>query len=186
MGKLTLILGGARGGKSSLAQKMAAEQPQPVLYIATAQALDEEMENRIRVHRQERPQGWTTLEIPMGVAKALELGASVPGLVLLDCLTMLVTNVMLAAAADLDEPDERQAETAVEAEVDELLARIQTGEEDWIVVSNEVGMGLVPPYPVGRLYRDLLGRANQRLAAIAAEVLWMVAGIPVPIHTFRQ
>jgi adenosylcobinamide kinase / adenosylcobinamide-phosphate guanylyltransferase len=186
MGKLTLILGGARGGKSSLAQKMAARSNQPVLYIATAQALDAEMESRIDAHRRERPPGWTTLELPGGVAQALSGGSYQAGVILLDCLTLLVTNVMLAAAGDLDEPDESQAEASIQAEIDQLLARIQTDQADWIVVSNEVGMGLVPPYPVGRLYRDLLGRANQRLAAAASEVYLMVAGIPVPIHNFRQ
>jgi adenosylcobinamide kinase/adenosylcobinamide-phosphate guanylyltransferase len=186
MGKLTLILGGARGGKSSLAQKLAAAGKQPVLYIATAQALDEEMESRIHVHRQERPPEWTTLELPGGVAWSLAQGRYRAGVILLDCLTMLVTNVMLAAAGDLDAPDEAEAEAAVQAEIDQLLDRIQSDPADWIVVSNEVGMGLVPPYPVGRIYRDQLGRANQRLAAAAEEVFLMIAGIPVPIHGFRQ
>ena len=185
MGKLTFILGGARGGKSSLAQKLAVEKGLPVLYIATAQALDEEMEHRIQVHRQERPQDWTTMEMPSSVAQSLNTGHVQSGVILLDCLTMLVTNVMLAAAGNIETPDETQAETNVRAEVDALLSQIQSGQADWIVVSNEVGMGLVPPYPVGRLFRDLLGWANQRLATVANEVFWMVAGIPVPIQQFR-
>jgi adenosylcobinamide kinase/adenosylcobinamide-phosphate guanylyltransferase len=185
MGKLTLILGGARGGKSSLAQNLAEEKGLPVLYIATAQALDEEMERRIQVHRQQRPQDWMTIEQPCGVAQSLNARGLRSGLILLDCLTMLVTNVVLAAAGDLEMPDEAQAEADVRAEVDALLAQIRSGQAEWIVVSNEVGMGLVPPYPVGRLFRDLLGWANQRLASAADEVYWMVAGIPVPIHQFR-
>jgi adenosylcobinamide kinase/adenosylcobinamide-phosphate guanylyltransferase len=185
MGKLTFILGGARGGKSSLGQKLAEERGLPVLYIATAQALDEEMERRIQVHRQDRPQDWRTLESPRGVAQSLEAEDLHSGVILLDCLTLLVTNVMLAAAGDLTSPDEARAESEVRAEVYALLSQIQSGEADWIVVSNEVGMGLVPPYPAGRLFRDLLGWANQGLAAAANEVYWMVAGIPVPIHQFR-
>ncbi len=124
MGKLTFILGGARGGKSSLAQKMAAERGQSVVYIATAQPLDEEMETRIQVHRQERPPEWATLEIPRHVAQRLEAQAISAGVILLDCLTMLVTNVMLAAAGDLDAPDEARAGQEVEAEVSALLATI--------------------------------------------------------------
>jgi len=186
MGKLTFILGGARGGKSSLGQKLAAELNTSVLYIATAQALDREMEQRIQAHRQERPAGWRTLEISHNIGETLKKNASQERLILLDCLTMLVTNVMLAAAGDLDVPDEILAEANVESEINELLTHIQAGRADWIVVSNEVGMGLVPPYPIGRLYRDLLGRANQKMANAADEVYWMVAGIPVPIHNFRN
>jgi adenosylcobinamide kinase/adenosylcobinamide-phosphate guanylyltransferase len=84
-----------------------------------------------------------------------------------------------------EEPDQVEALTAVQTEMDDLLAAIQGSRADWIIVSNEVGLGLVPPYPLGRLYRDLLGRANQRLAACAEEVFFLVAGIPVPIHNFR-
>lgn len=185
MGKLTFILGGARGGKSSLAQRMAQASEGPVLYIATAQALDAEMEQRIHAHRQERPPDWTTIETPRGVAQSLDGIQPASGVILLDCLTMLVTNVALAAAGDLEAPDEAKAGAEVQAEIEALLSQIQSGQAEWIVVSNEVGMGLVPPYPVGRLYRDLLGWANQRLAAAADEVYWMVAGIPVPVHSFR-
>jgi adenosylcobinamide kinase/adenosylcobinamide-phosphate guanylyltransferase len=105
--------------------------------------------------------------------------------VLLDCLTMLVTNVMLGASQDENEPDENAAAAAVEKEMEGLSAAIRNSPATWIIVSNEVGLGLVPPYPLGRLYRDLLGRANQKLASGADEVYFMIAGIPVPIHTFR-
>jgi adenosylcobinamide kinase/adenosylcobinamide-phosphate guanylyltransferase len=185
MGKLTLILGGARSGKSSYAQQMAEHHSGPVIYLATAQALDPEMEHRIENHRLDRPKDWITLEAPRGIVAALQLQPSAAGVVLLDCLTLLVTNLVMAAAPDVDHPDEQAALQAVKDELAQLIPAIRASQSDWIVVSNEVGLGLVPPYPLGRLYRDLLGRANQELAAIADEVFWMVAGIPVPIHHYR-
>jgi adenosylcobinamide kinase/adenosylcobinamide-phosphate guanylyltransferase len=185
MGKLTLILGGARSGKSSYAQRLAWQHTGPVIYIATAQALDAEMENRIENHRLDRPQGWITLEAPRGVAAVLQQQPVKGGVILLDCLTLLVTNLLISAAPDEDHPDEAAALQAVEGELEQLLPAIGASPADWIVVSNEVGLGLVPPYPLGRIYRDLLGRANQKLAATADEVFWMVAGIPVPIHSYR-
>jgi adenosylcobinamide kinase/adenosylcobinamide-phosphate guanylyltransferase len=185
MGKLTLILGGARSGKSSYAQKLALQHSGPVTYIATAQALDPEMANRIENHRLDRPQGWTTLEAPHGIAAAVQQQPARAGVMILDCLTLLVTNLLMSATSDENNPDETAAFQVVEDELDQLLPAMRASYSDWIVVSNEVGLGLVPPYPLGRIYRDLLGGANQKLAAAADEVFWMVAGIPVPIHTYR-
>jgi adenosylcobinamide kinase/adenosylcobinamide-phosphate guanylyltransferase len=179
MGRLTFILGGARSGKSSYAERLAQETGEQVLYIATAQALDDEMSSRIRAHQAKRLAAWQTLEAPIGVAGAL---ASHPGsfcdVVLLDCLTLLVSNLLLNTCGADGEPDPPAASIAVEAEISSLLTVIQTSRASWIVVSNEVGMGLVPPYPLGRLYRDLLGWANQRMAGSANEVLLMIAGLP--------
>jgi adenosylcobinamide kinase/adenosylcobinamide-phosphate guanylyltransferase len=103
-----------------------------------------------------------------------------------DCLTLLVSNLVLQAAPDIDHPDEQAARTLVEAEINDLLNAIESIPAEWIIVSNEVGQGLVPPYPMGRVYRDLLGWANQRLAQKADEVIWMVAGIPVPIGEYKK
>lgn len=186
MGKLTLILGGARSGKSSYALQLAINHGGPVTYVATAQALDPEMQNRIENHRLERPQGWKTLEAPRGVAAALKGQPEHAGVILLDCLTLLVTNLLMDAAPDEDHPDESAAAQAIEQELAQLLGMAPSSKADWIMVSNEVGLGLVPPYPLGRVYRDLLGRVNQKLAAAADEVFWMVAGIPVPIHDYRM
>ena len=185
MGRLVLILGGARSGKSSYAQRLAAERSGRVIYIATAKALDAEMEARIAIHRSERPGHWQTVELPAHIGHDIQEFLHLAELVLLDCLTMLVTNLILEASPDEEEPDEQAATQAVETEIESLSSAIKEGAADWIIVSNEVGLGLVPPYPLGRLFRDLLGRANKRLAQEADEVYWMVAGIPIPIHTFR-
>ena len=174
---LILVLGGARGGKSSWAQRRAEEIGGPnVLYVATAEALDEEMKTRIAAHKAERPSGWRTLETPTLVRVPFSEEARGAQVVLLDCLTLLASNAMLTAKA---EPTPDEAEAAVEVEVDALLYALGRSEATWIVVTNEVGLGLVPANSLGRAYRDALGRANQRLAAVADEAVMMVAGLPL-------
>jgi adenosylcobinamide kinase/adenosylcobinamide-phosphate guanylyltransferase len=186
MGRLTLILGGARGGKSTYAQKLARERSHNVTYIATAQAMDEEMRARIAIHQQERPGGWRTIEASKNIADHLPKETLQEGVILLDCLTMLVSNILLEASGSEDTPDEASAIPAVEAEITSLMDAILASTAEWIIVSNEVGMGLVPPYPLGRLYRDLLGKTNQQIAEIADDVYLLVAGIPIPLHQFAQ
>lgn len=176
--RLTMILGGARSGKSRCAADLATERGGDVLYVATAEAGDEEMRARIAEHQANRPDGWRTLEAPAEVAAAiLDVGEG-PDVVLLDCVTLLANNLFGPEAVD-DSEARRAGEAALEREVSELLAAFEQMDAHWIVVSNEVGLGLVPANPLGRAYRDALGRANQRLAAAADEVLFMVAGIPV-------
>jgi adenosylcobinamide kinase / adenosylcobinamide-phosphate guanylyltransferase len=184
MGKLTFILGGARSGKSSYAQKLAGDSDRTVTFIATAQALDDEMTARIKKHREDRPATWTTLEVPHGIPTYLQNHPLQTDVYLLDCITLLANNVFMQFIEN-DLVNETQAKAALEKEMDELLAYIHANDQEWIVISNEVGLGLVPPYQMGRVYRDLLGWANQRLAREADEVLWMVAGIAVPIIQFR-
>lgn len=179
MGKLTLILGGARSGKSTYAEKLAMRKGSSVAYIATAQAMDDEMQNRIAAHRQKRPASWQTIEIPTGVGRVLAQNPPQVEVVLLDCLTLLVANRLLEAAPDMDQPDQSASDANVREEVDQLLGAIQASPAEWIIVSNEVGMGLVPPYPLGRIYRDLLGWANQKLAGAADRVVFMIAGVPM-------
>jgi adenosylcobinamide kinase/adenosylcobinamide-phosphate guanylyltransferase len=179
MGKLTFILGGARSGKSSYAERLALANGGRVAYIATAQALDVEMAKRIAIHRQNRPAGWQTLEIPTAVGARLRLDPPQAEVILLDCLTLLTANLLTGITADEEQADEATASARMHEEISLLLQAIQESPAEWIVVSNEVGMGLVPPYPLGRVYRDLLGMANQRLAATADQVVFMIAGIPM-------
>jgi adenosyl cobinamide kinase/adenosyl cobinamide phosphate guanylyltransferase/sugar phosphate isomerase/epimerase len=178
--KSTFILGGARSGKSSYAQRLAHEHGGRVLYVATATAGDEEMKVRIENHRAERPAGWLTLEASLGVGEAIErkLAEHPADVVLLDCMTLLATNVLLQLP---EEAGEKEASTALDREVEALLTCINDSNAKWIIVSNEVGLGLVPPYPLGRIYRDALGRANQRLAASADKTILMVAGVPISV-----
>ncbi len=182
MGELTLILGGARSGKSTYAERLAAQSGQAVTYIATAQALDAEMTARIAAHRRNRPPEWRTVELPFEVGRSLLAGPALAGVALLDCLTLLASNCILRACPDLDVPDEAAATAALEVELAGLEQAIAAWPARWIIVSNEVGLGLAPPYPVGRIYRDLLGWANQRLARQAETVIFMLAGLPMRLR----
>lgn len=178
MGKsLTLILGGARSGKSTYAQRIMEESGAAVLFVATAAAGDAEMAARIKAHQASRPAGWKTLEAHRGVGRAIQAMAS-NGNVLLDCLTLLASNVLMACSQPLDELD---YQAALQREMDELLAAYHIHSGDWIMVSNEVGLGLVPPTALGRIYRDALGRVNQQLAQAADHVIFMTASIPMKI-----
>lgn len=178
--RLTLILGGARSGKSSYAQSVAEETGKAVTFIATAQALDEEMAMRIRKHRAERPAAWETLELPFDIASHIPQIKS--DVVILDCITLLVSNLVMRYAKD-DLVDEMPFMQALQKEVNELLGAIHAPErnQNWFIISNEVGLGLVPPYQMGRVYRDGLGWANQQLARQADKVIFMVVGIPTII-----
>ncbi len=162
---VTLILGGARSGKSRHAEEVIEALPPPWTYIATAQAFDDEMCERIAEHRRRRGDGWRTIEAPFDLAGALAEAGETP--VLVDCLTLWLSNLMLgdgvAAAASVleDALEKRTAPT--------------------LLISNEVGLGIVPETPLGRAFRDEAGRLNQRIAARAGRVLFMVAGLPMTV-----
>ncbi len=177
--QLTLILGGARSGKSTHAEQLAAAAGRSILYVATANAWDDEMRTRIAAHRAQRPAAWQTVEAPRqtGAAVAAALNGAIDA-VLVDCITLLASNVIIALPSD---SDERTTTDALNEEIDGLLAAYRQSDAAWFVVSNEVGLGIVPAYPLGRVYRDALGRANQRLAAAADRVLFMVAGLPMTV-----
>jgi adenosylcobinamide kinase/adenosylcobinamide-phosphate guanylyltransferase len=171
---LTLILGGARSGKSSYAEQIARESGKSVCFIATATAGDDEMAERIRNHQAARPADWRTLELPLNLGQ--NLSAPLAEVVIVDCITLLVTNVMFSLPENAPAADIMQK---VQAEIEKLItAQARIGGE-WLLVSNEVGLGLVPPYPLGRIYRDALGWANQALARAASRVIFLVAGIPM-------
>ncbi len=181
MGKrLIFLLGGARSGKSAYAENWARERGGRVLFVATAQAFDDEMRDRIAAHRASRPASWHTLEAPLNVGAAIQAQGSGYDIVLVDCLTLLASNALLALAEDCTQAD---ADAAILSEVEALLEAYHGSSAIWLIVSNEVGMGVVPPYRLGRLYRDALGRANQRLARQADEVLLLVAGLPWPLKS---
>ncbi|MYA61463.1 MAG: bifunctional adenosylcobinamide kinase/adenosylcobinamide-phosphate guanylyltransferase [Dehalococcoidia bacterium] len=174
--ELILILGGARSGKSALAERLA-RQRERVLFVATAEALDMDMERRIAAHRSQRPSAWSTLEEPLDLSSAIQEVADGYEICLLDCLTLWVSNLLLKME------DDPNVEREVLAEVKRLLEVYEESSATWIVVSNEVGLGIVPPTPLGRQYRDILGRANQAVAARADRVYLTVAGLMMDLKS---
>jgi adenosyl cobinamide kinase/adenosyl cobinamide phosphate guanylyltransferase len=163
---VTLVLGGARSGKSRHAEDIMTALPPPWVYIATAQALDEEMRARIRAHRERRGTDWRTMEAPVDLAGALRNAGERPALV--DCLTLWLTNLMLGA------PDIVAAIAALDRALDARAAPT-------VLVSNEVGMGIVPENALARAFRDEAGRLNKHIAARADAVLFMVAGLAMKV-----
>ena len=172
--RLTLILGGVRAGKSNYAQRLAASGER-VLFVATAEAGDPEMEARIEAHRKSRPQDWDTLEEPIDPVVALTPLQDRYDTVLLDCLTLWVSNLLLRR------PNPESARKEILPEARRLLDLYQNGDASWIVVSNEVGLGVVPPSELGRAYADELGRVNRLVAMEADNVYFMAAGLPLQI-----
>jgi adenosylcobinamide kinase/adenosylcobinamide-phosphate guanylyltransferase len=166
--QLTLVLGGARSGKSRYAESLVAATPPPWIYVATAQAQDTEMAGRIAHHRARRGAGWHTIEAPHDLAAAID--AAPAGAILVDCLTLWLTNRMLAKS-DIDGD--------IDADTGGLEAALARRGGSAVLVSNEVGSGIVPDNALARRFRDLQGRLNQRLAAGADRVILVVAGLPL-------
>jgi adenosylcobinamide kinase / adenosylcobinamide-phosphate guanylyltransferase len=174
--RVTLVTGGARSGKSRFAQQRAtALGGDDVTFIATGVASDAEMSARIEQHRAERPAAWRTIEAPLGAGAALRNAGT--DVVLLDCLTLLVANALLAHPTDAASPSPRPAED----EVDALLAAAAQRDGELIIVTNEVGWSVVPDNALARCFRDAAGLAGQHVARTAAEVFLLVLGIPVRI-----
>lgn len=184
--KTILIVGGARGGKSRFAQELAEQSNEAVLFVATAEAGDEEMRRRIEKHRGSRPASWQTLEATSGLAGRISREIAGSGVVLIDCITLLVNNVIRENYREGDMLDEDLIEAKVTAEITELINCMRNSQARFIIVSNEVGLGIVPENKLGRFYRDVLGRANQLLAEYADEVYLMVCGIPIPLKCRDQ
>jgi adenosylcobinamide kinase / adenosylcobinamide-phosphate guanylyltransferase len=173
-GKFVFVTGGARSGKSSFAESKASQLGQPVSYIATCVPLDDEMKERVLRHQDRRPAHWQTIEEAYDPARIIQ-SADEPGKVfLLDCLTLLLTNWML-------QTDTLTGENQWDQDFRRLAAVASDAHAHVVIVSNEVGWGIVPEDPFTRLYRDVLGRANQTMAAYADEVYLTVAGIPLAL-----
>ncbi len=184
MGKTVLIIGGARSGKSHYAQELARKTSGAVLFVATAEAGDEEMRQRIEEHKKARPATWRTLEVQSRVGKRIREEIGEAQVVIVDCITLLVNNVFgQQQSAGNGRAGLKAVEKAVTDEIKALLECCRQVEASFIIVSNEVGAGIVPADKMSRLYRDLLGKANQMLAQQADEVLMMVAGIPLPLKS---
>jgi adenosylcobinamide kinase/adenosylcobinamide-phosphate guanylyltransferase len=171
MGHLLLVTGGTRSGKSRYAVERASAWGSRVLYVATCQPADDEMWERVRRHQAERPATWTTLEPGANVLPAVcEQGARADGIVL-DCLTLYVSSLLVSGSG----------ESEVTQQVEELCSGLQSIGTPVVIVTNEVGWGVVPDTPLGRLFRDAAGRANQVVARHAQEVVLMVSGLPMVV-----
>ena len=195
--RLIVILGGARSGKSAFAERLAASRGESVAFIATATAGDDEMRERIARHRASRPSGWHTLEEPLDLARAVRQAAELADVLLLDCVTLWLGNVLLQEPREHERDDEGEGEFHTTSrlfhqralkEIEVLLAVVKSlaPNKTLIMVTNEVGFGVVPAYPLGRLYRDTLGYVNQRLAQVAERVYLMVAGMAVDIKRLHE
>ena len=184
-GELVLITGGARAGKSDFAADLARDAGPDVLFVATARPGDDEMKERIARHRSTRPAEWDTLEEPTDLVGALARHGGRYDAVVLDCMTLWVSNLLLDIEAGREVQAGRILKTDGEVEVSRILEKLldwHRGESSTlIVVTNEVGMGIVPDNPLGRRYRDLLGRANRLVAASADRVYLLVAGVPMQL-----
>jgi len=174
MSRTIFITGGARSGKSVFAEKMALEFDSPLCYLATAQALDNEMEERVNRHRERRGEQWCMLEEPLNLSRALLECDGRYQVILLDCITLWLSNLLFAY-----ENQEVNIEERILADVRQLADILRKMTTPVILVSNEVGMGIVPENALARLYRDIAGKANQLLAAAADEVHVVISGIPL-------
>ena len=161
---VTLVLGGVRSGKSRYAQQLG-EQTERVVFVATAHAGDDDMHRKIARHRDNRPAHWTTVEEPLALAETLAQHGPACDLMIIDCLTFFATNLLM--------------QEADEGPVGRLCTALVEPPCSVVLVSNEVGSGVVPPYLLGRRFRDLLGEINQSVAKVSSDVLLLVAGLPL-------
>ena len=180
MGKMILVTGGARSGKSAFAEKLARESGGEVAYIATAEAWDAEMEHRIALHRSRRPSDWQTYEAPREAAKVIREVGQEHGIILFDCVTIYLSNML---CRETEPYDEAHLTALVRGEMAALVEAAQglPKEAEVLFVTNEVGAGIVPENRLARLYRDLAGLSNQQLAAAADAVYAVLCGIPLRI-----
>jgi len=181
---LIYITGGARSGKSTFAENLMLDKGHRILYIATALPFDGEMRDRIKKHRQRRPSFWYTLEAYRDIGQSLDRKGERYHGILLDCVTVMITNLLMdmGCKEGCPAPEETaRVEAAITSEIDSAIAGLRAWGDLGVIVSNEVGMGLVPDNPLGRLFRDIAGRANQRIASAADTGYLMVSGIPIRI-----
>lgn len=172
MGRLIFVVGGARSGKSKFANRLAANLSKDVVYIATGQGLDQEMKTRIKQHKRARRRNWRTMEEPQDLVRAIDrIKSKRKALLLIDCLTLWISNLICSG----------KKEAQIRKSARELLKKLGAQDKDAIIVSNEVGFGIVPENKMARIFRDLKGSINQMVAKDADEVYLLVSGLPIRI-----
>ncbi|MGL5749184.1 MAG: bifunctional adenosylcobinamide kinase/adenosylcobinamide-phosphate guanylyltransferase [Paraclostridium sp.] len=184
MSKLILVTGGARSGKSSFAESLCVSQNNATAYIATSIPFDEEMKDRVRKHQDSRPSIWKTYEIYKDIYSIIESISNEHKTVILDCVTLLVNNLMFEHGIDFDNttPEEiNKMEFYIKNQVEKLICEIEKTELYFVIVTNELGMSLVPDNKLCRVYSDIVGRINQYIATRSNEVYFVVSGIPMKI-----
>ncbi|QGP93451.1 Bifunctional adenosylcobalamin biosynthesis protein CobU [Neomoorella glycerini] len=187
-GSLIMVTGGARSGKSRLAEELAAAGGAKVVYLATATVGDAEMAARVDMHRRRRPAGWQTVEVPLAVTEAVAREGQRAGTIILDSLGMWISNLLSQETIEAEDSWEKNiaAIEAIMVKVRELAVVAWQVPARVIIVTEEVGMGLIPPYPLGRVFRDLLGLANQEIASRADRVYLVVAGLPLVLKDNKR
>lgn len=178
-----LVLGGARSGKSSFAEKIAGSSGLEVVYLATSEIRDHEMLLRVKKHREQRPKNWQTVEEPLHPEKVISEILKPSRIILLDCMTLWISNLLLHPDLPNRKAGVEEKERYILDKVKTMLALLKTSGSPAILVSNEVGYGIVPDNPLARTYRDIAGRVNQLCARYAKEVFLVIAGIPVELKS---
>ena len=184
MSKIVLVTGGARSGKSNFAESLCINQNNSTAYIATSIPFDDEMKDRVKKHKESRPQNWETYEIYKDIYTIVKEISKKHKTVILDCVTLLVNNLMFTYGIDIDDAKQEeinQLELYIKDQVNKLIIELKKTELYVVVVTNELGMGVVPANKLSRVYTDITGRINQQIAQSSDEVYFVVSGIPMKI-----
>lgn len=184
MSKIILVTGGARSGKSSFAESLCINRNNSTAYIATSIPFDEEMKDRVKKHKESRPQSWDTYEIYKDIYSIIEEISKKHKTVILDCVTLLVNNLMFTYDIDIDNATGEEInnlEIYIKDQINKLLKSVKGTDLYFVIVTNELGMGVVPDNKLSRVYTDIVGRINQQIALQSDEVYFVVSGIPMKI-----
>lgn len=184
MSNIILVTGGARSGKSSFAESLCIKQNNKTAYIATSVAFDDEMKNRVKKHQESRPKSWKTYEIYKDIYSIVEELNKNYDTVIMDCVTLMVNNLMFTHGIEVDEATSEELnelENYIREQITKLLEAVKKTNLYFVIVTNEIGMGIVPENKLSRIYGDFVGRANQLIASYSNEVYFVVSGIPMKV-----
>lgn len=184
MSKIILVTGGARSGKSNFAESLCINRNNSTAYIATSIPFDDEMKDRVKKHKESRPQNWRTYEIYKDIYSIIDNISKEHETVILDCVTLLVNNLMFTYGIEIDEAtseDINELEDYIKKQVNKLLNEVEKTNLYFVIVTNELGMGVVPANKLSRVYSDIVGRINQQISSRSDEVYFVVSGIPMKV-----